>query len=56
MYFYIPYVVLLQKSDSLQTEDVSKENREMVLKMEKLADMLTKVTDFALERDKIMPK
>jgi phosphoglycerol transferase MdoB-like AlkP superfamily enzyme len=48
--------LLFENSDSLQTEDVSKKNREMVLKMEKLANMLTKVTDFALERDKIMPK
>jgi len=47
--------LLFENSDSLQTKDVSKENREIVLKMEKLANMLAKVTDFALEQDKVMP-
>jgi len=47
--------LLFENSDSLQTKDVSKENRETVLKMENLANMLAKVADFALERDKIMP-
>jgi phosphoglycerol transferase MdoB-like AlkP superfamily enzyme len=47
--------LLFENSDSLQAKDVSKENGEMVLKMEKLANMLAKVADFALEHDKIMP-
>jgi len=45
---------LFENSDSLQTKDVSKENREEVLKMEKLANMLIKISDFALENDKVM--
>jgi len=48
-------LLLFENSDSLQIKDVSKENRDTVLKMEKLANILAKVADFALERDKIMP-
>jgi phosphoglycerol transferase MdoB-like AlkP superfamily enzyme len=48
--------LLFESSDSLQTRDVSKENRETVLKMERLANILAKVANFAIERDKVMPK
>jgi len=47
--------LLFENSDSLQTKEISKENWETVLKMEKLANMLAKVADFALEQDKVMP-
>jgi len=47
--------LLFENSDSLQTKDVSKENMEDVLKMEKLVNMLIKISDFTLENDKIMP-
>jgi Phosphoglycerol transferase and related proteins, alkaline phosphatase superfamily len=55
IYRYGEESLLFENSDSLQTKNVSKENGEMVLKMEKLANMLAKIADFALERDKIMP-
>jgi phosphoglycerol transferase MdoB-like AlkP superfamily enzyme len=48
--------LLFENSDSLQTKDISKENKETVLKMEKLVNMLTKVIDFSLENDKVQPK
>jgi phosphoglycerol transferase MdoB-like AlkP superfamily enzyme len=48
--------LLFENSDSLQTKDVSKENKELFLKMEKLANMLVRVSDFALKYDKIVPK
>jgi len=55
IYKYGEESLLFENSDSLQTKDVSKENRETVLKMENLANMLAKVADFALEHDKVMP-
>ncbi|MDR1811807.1 MAG: sulfatase-like hydrolase/transferase [Candidatus Fibromonas sp.] len=48
--------LLFENSDSLQTKDVSGKNREEVLKMEKLVNLLVKVSDFALENDRIVPK
>jgi hypothetical protein len=48
--------LLFENSDSLQTKNLSKENKELVLEMEKLLNMLVKVYDFALEKDKIMPQ
>jgi len=45
--------LLFESADSLQTNDVSKENEEMVAKMEKLVDMIVRVSDFSLERDKV---
>ncbi len=48
--------LLFENSDSLQTKELSKENRETVLKMEKLVNLLTKVSDFSLENDKVWPK
>jgi len=48
--------LLFESADSLQTKDISKENEEMVLKMEKLADMIVKVSDFSLEQDIVQPK
>ena len=59
--FYLIYnaneeSLLFENSDSLQTKSISKENEETVLKMEKLVNMLTKVSDFSLEYDKVQPK
>jgi phosphoglycerol transferase MdoB-like AlkP superfamily enzyme len=48
--------LLFENSDSLQIRELSKENKETVLKMEKLVNMLTKVSDFSLENDKVLPK
>jgi phosphoglycerol transferase MdoB-like AlkP superfamily enzyme len=48
--------LLFENSDSLQTRDISMENKEEVLKMEKLVNMLIKISDFAMENDKIAPK
>jgi len=48
--------LLFESSDSLQTKDISKENGKTVLEMEKLVNLLTKVSDFSLENDKVWPK
>ena len=47
--------LLFENSDSLQTKDVSKENKELVFEMEKMVNKLIKISDFALENDKVMP-
>ncbi|MCL2282218.1 MAG: sulfatase-like hydrolase/transferase [Fibromonadales bacterium] len=46
--------LLYENSDSLQARNVSKENRELVFEMEKLANKLIKISDFALENDKVV--
>ena len=48
--------LLFESSDSLQTKDISKQNGKTVLEMEKLVNLLTKVSDFSLENDKVWPK
>jgi len=48
--------LLFENSDSLQTRELSKENKETVFKMEKLVNLLTKVCDFSLENDRVQPK
>jgi len=48
--------LLFENSDSLQTRELSKENKETVLEMEKLVNMLIKVSDFSLENDIVGPK
>ena len=48
--------LLFENSDSLQTKDVSKENRELVLEMEKMVNKLIRILDFTLENDKVVPK
>jgi len=48
--------LLFENSDSLQIKDISKENKETVLEMEKLVNLLTKVSDYSLENDRVWPK
>jgi len=46
--------LLYEISDSLQTKNLSKENRELVFEMEKTVNKLIKISDLALENDKVM--
>jgi phosphoglycerol transferase MdoB-like AlkP superfamily enzyme len=48
--------LLFLAQDSLQENDISKENKEQATEMEKLADMLINVSDFSLEQDMVQPK
>jgi phosphoglycerol transferase MdoB-like AlkP superfamily enzyme len=48
--------MLFENQDSLQKKDISKENKELLMEMEKLADMLINVSDFTLKQDIVQPK